>query len=111
MTTTYPPGRSLVSEFMPDEAVHRRQLARAVNQAMVGHTNTSMFVTLTASAATTLITDARISIQTCVILMPQTADAAAALATTYVTCAKGVATINHANNTQTDRTFTVAIQG
>ncbi len=107
----YPAGRQLVPEFMPDEAVHRRQLARAVNQAMTGHTNTTLFVTLTVSAASTTITDARISLQTCVSLMPQTANAAAALATTYTTCAKGVATINHANNTQADRTFTVAIQG
>ena len=111
MTTTYPAGRRLAQEYMPDEKQHRRELARAVNQAMVGHTNTTLFVTLTASAATTTITDSRISLQTCVALMPQTANAAAALATTYTTCGKGVATINHANNTQADRTFTVAIQG
>lgn len=73
-------------------------------------------VTLTASAATTKITDIRLSPQSLVMFDPKTANAATELygGTMYVLTANrgdGEWTISHANNTQADRTFQIAIVG
>lgn len=111
MTVSYFPGRQLVQEYMPNEGQHRREIARTLNLAMKGQTNNSMSVTLDPSVAATVVTDARISLQTCLILQPTTANAAAAIPTTYAVCEAGLATIHHANNAQTDRIFTVSISG
>ena len=46
MSQTYFAGRPLVNETMPDEAQHRRELARAVNNNTNGLTNESMSLTL-----------------------------------------------------------------
>lgn len=63
-------------------------------------------VTLTASATTTTVTDKSITSESVIALMPTTANAAAALGTTYVSArSKGSFTLTHANNAQTDRTF------
>ena len=73
-------------------------------------------VTLTAGAASTAVTDIRVSPQSVLLWHPRTANAAAELAngTMYVTDANmgnGTYTITHANNAQVDRTFRVAIVG
>ena len=73
-------------------------------------------VTLTAGAASTAVTDIRVSPQSVLLWHPRTANAAAELAngTMYVTdanMANGSYTITHANNAQVDRTFRVAIIG
>lgn len=73
-------------------------------------------VTLTAGAASTAVTDIRVSPQSVLLWHPRTANAAAELAngTMYVTDANmgnGTYTITHANNAQVDRTFRVAIIG
>lgn len=65
-------------------------------------------VTLTASAASTVVETTRtefVDSNSIVTLSPKTANAASALATTYIVPAKGKFTITHANNAQTDRTF------
>ena len=65
-------------------------------------------VTLAANAATTTLTDDRISYDSPILLQPTTSNAAAALATTYISETgrkNGSATITHANNAQTDKTF------
>jgi len=100
-----------VQEELPDDRQHRREIARTVNTLLRGQDNSSMQVTLVAGATQTVVTDARISLQTCVTLMPTTANAAAAIPTTYVVCEKGKATIYHDNDTTTDRIFTMGIQG
>lgn len=73
-------------------------------------------LTLTASAASTTLSDIRISKYSALIFDPLTANAAAELAagTLYVTTANrsdGTATVTHANNAQTDRSFRVLIIG
>lgn len=70
-------------------------------------------VTLTPGATTTTIKDARIGGTSIIQLCPTTANAAAALATTWITVPplKTIATINHANSAQTDRTFDYIIIG
>ena len=111
MSVTLFPAHPSVEADLPNERQHRRQIAKVLRSAMRGQLNCSLSVTLTESATTTTITDARISTQTCISLMPTTANAANALATTYITCTQGSATITHASDTSTDRTFTAALIG
>lgn len=66
-------------------------------------------VTLTASATTTEVTNLAVGATSHVFLSPKTANAAAALATTYVTCSRYTITITHANNSQTDRDFSYQV--
>lgn len=114
MATFY--GYQPVQEIYPDEKEHRRKLAQAVNQALSGKLNAVNEVTLTAGAASTTFTDDRLSVNSFIGLMPRTANAAAELGngTLYIADAgrlSGSAVITHANNAQTDRTYTVLIIG
>lgn len=62
-------------------------------------------VTLTANATTTTVTLYGCSSTSIVLLSPLTANAAAAIATTYIVPAKGQFVINHASAATTDRKF------
>lgn len=85
---------------------------QAINQLIQGRSNAVSEVTLTAGATTTTVTGENINENSRPFLFPKTANAAAALATTYaVTTSAGVVTVTHANNAQTDRTFHVLIIG
>ena len=96
--------------YIEDKDALQRQLVDVVNRLLLGKTNNTGTVTLTANAATTTLTDARISGQSVILLMPTTANAAGALATTYLnTFTKGSCVINHANNAQSDKTFTYVV--
>lgn len=95
----------------PDQKEWQRFTAEAINQVIDGKINTINTVTLTANATETTITDSRIGPGSVILLCPKTANAAAALATTYMTTGDQTATVNHANNAQTDRTFCYAILG
>ena len=95
-----------------DEARHRREMAGVINNLLKGKMNVSGTLTVTANAATTTLTDNRIGPASVVLLMPTTANAAAALANVYFTAfTKGSCTVNHANNAQTDRAFKYAVIG
>lgn len=103
-----------------DEKAHRRIIAGAINEIENGKITSTGTVTLTASAATTSVTDRRVGIDSYINFMPRTANAAAELAagTMYVKTTDVITTtdpptftINHANNAQTDRTFTYVILG
>lgn len=85
--------------------------ALAINELTQGRSNAHGTVTLTANAASTVVTNANCAAGSHVGLSPTTANAAAALATTYWVAANGSFTITHANNAQVDRIFTYAIQG
>ena len=107
-------GFPLAPETNTNELEHRRTIAKVANLAMKGKINALTQVTLAAGVATTTLTDERISSQSFIGLSPLTANAAAALATTYfpqATQFNGQTVINHANNAQTDRTFNVIIIG
>lgn len=106
-------GRPRVSEFQPDEGQHRRQIARALNEALAGRLDCTKLVTLTEDVTTTTVTDARININTAVLAMPTTANAAAEIGAggMYFTTANGSVVVTHANNAQTDRTFMLAFIG
>lgn len=82
------------------------RIVGAVRQLMEGRSNATGAVTLTAAATTTAVTAVSCAAGSTVLLQPTTANAAAALATTYIgTVANGSFTITHANNAQTDRSY------
>lgn len=90
------------------------RLVDVVNRSLQGKLNATVDVTLAAGAASTTITDARISIVSYLQFTPLTADAAAEQASgnMYVSAQQsGQATITHTNNAQTDRSFRVLIIG
>lgn len=109
MTT---PGYPTAPEAWSNEVEHRRKIARTSNLALGGKLNAVTQITLTANSATTTVTDARIGASTFFGFQPLTADAAAALGGLYVSSqANGTATLAHANNAQSDRTFRVLLIG
>lgn len=105
-------GFPAVSPFDDDEARHRREIASVLNNVVQGKLNNVGTLTLTANAASTTLTDARIGAKSTVLLMPTTANAAGALTTTYFdTFSDGSCTVHHANNAQADKTFRYAVVG
>ena len=89
-----------------DLAEWLRQTVQAVRRIMDGKINATGTVTLTNGTATTTLTDALIGNDTVILFMATTANAATDLANLYVTGrTTGAATLNHTNNSQTDRTY------
>lgn len=89
-----------------NEEEHRIKLAQAINALLAGKTNARSTVTLTANTASTTVTDARIAAESLILLCPTTANAAAALSSTYQSSAtSGSLVLTHANTATTDRTF------
>lgn len=91
-----------------------RDISEVVNNILDGNTNNKGSVTLTASAASTAVTDLRAGPESVILLMPTTANASAEIGagTIYVSArTKQAFTLTHANNGQTDRTFKYAIIG
>ena len=89
-----------------------RQIAEVVNRTIDGKLNSTGSVTLTASATSTVVAEARSGPDSVVLFMPTTANAAAELATMFVSSrGKQTFTITHANNGQTDRTFKYVVIG
>lgn len=116
MAIVSPRGTQYTSPAVPlvwsDESEHRRKIAEGTERALEGKIRSTGTVTLTASSATTTLSDIRIGSQSVILFMPTTANAAAELATMYVSARTDEsATITHANNAQTDRTFGYAILG
>lgn len=101
----------------PSGTDDKREVATAVNQAIKGKLNSFGTVTLTHDAASTTVANALVSKTSVILLMPQTAHAAAELGngTAYIAPADIVSEtsfkITHANNSQTDRTFGYIILG
>lgn len=101
-----------MTQALPPQGAEPRSVARVVNDILQGKLNAVMTVTLTQNATSTTLTDPRITASSFVGLMPMTANASGALATTYVSArASGSATFTHANNAQTDRNFVVLVIG
>lgn len=91
-----------------------RRLADFGNEVLHGGINNVLDVTLTANAATTTVTDSRIGSSTRPVLQAKTANAAAEVGagTIWVaTPTQFTVVINHANNAQTDRTFSMSLSG
>lgn len=89
-----------------EQGIHR--IVDILRQLIEGRSNAVGSVTLTANAATSTVTANACGPNSAVFLFPQTANAAAALATTYIapaTVTPRQFIITHANNSQTDKTF------
>lgn len=100
--------RSVPTKF-PNSEEHRRRLAVAINSMMVGRIKTNSTFTLTADAATTTVTDLNTHVDSVILAMPTTANAAAE--NLWFTVSKNSFVVNHANNSQTDRTFSYIVLG
>ena len=91
-----------------------REVATIVNNILDGKINSTGTVTLTASAATTVVTEDRTGATSVILFMPTTANAAAEQAAggMFVSSrGKQTFTITHANNSQADRTFDYIVIG
>jgi hypothetical protein len=99
---------------LPYVADDGREIALVVNNILDGKLNSTGSVTLTASAASTAVTDERAGYDSVILFMPTTANAASEQAAggMYVSSrGKQTFTITHANNAQSDRTFAYIIIG
>lgn len=100
------------SQKLAPREVNLQKIVLSINQMMDGRTDNFGSVTLTSGTTTTTITDARASENSTVVLSPRTANAAAAIGTTYVSAKNnGSFVLTHANNGQTDKTFDYALIG
>lgn len=99
-------------ELEHDGSAWARRVADTVNAMLRGRSNSVGTVTLTAGATSTVVTDNRFQSQMTVILTPTTANAATAIATTYLSSrGVGTFTLTHANTADTDKTFLYARLG
>ncbi len=88
------------------------KLSRAINNILNGKTNNIGTVTLTTGVTSTIVVDSRVGYNSVIILSPTTANAVAAISTTYVsTYGDGTFTITHASGASVDRTFKYTITG
>lgn len=82
------------------------RIVQAIRELIQGRSNATKRVTLTPNATTTVVTAKNCSKDSEIFLSPRTANAAAAVATTYISSVgQGTFTITHANNAQVDKTF------
>ena len=87
-------------------------IVSTVNELADGRSNNVGSVTLTPGATTTVVSFANASIGSAICLSPRTANAAAAIPTTFISVKlNGSFTLTHANNAQVDRTFDFACVG
>lgn len=93
-----------------------QKVSTVINNLLRGKLNAITTLTLDANVASTTLTDARISVQSVIVPVPTTANAATELAngTLYQPTAgrvNGSRSFTHANNAQTDRAFDLLIIG
>ncbi len=88
------------------DAQQLQRVAESINGLIDGKLDVARIVTLDAGVTSTAVDDNRFESNMIPWLTPTTANAAAALATTYVSArTKGGFTLTHANAGTTDRTF------
>lgn len=86
--------------------VQLQRHAESINGLIAGKLDVTGEVTLTAGVASTVVEDNQFESNMVPVLIPTTANAATALATTYLSARdKGSFTLTHANNAETDRTY------
>ncbi len=93
-----------------------KKIILSLQQLAAGRSNSTGIISLAISAASTTVTDENCAVGSTVILSPSTAHAAAEVAagTLFIpiaTIANGSFVIQHANNSQGDRTFRYALHG
>lgn len=88
------------------------QIATTVNEQLKGRANNVGEVTLDASVTTTTISDIRIKQTMTAVLIPRTANAAAAMTNVYISAvADGSITLTHSSTATVDRTFDYVLHG
>lgn len=98
-------------QLSPEERNPQR-IVDAVRQLVEGRHNAADRFTLTPGATTTIVTHPNCSRDCEPQFSARTANAAAALATTYISAvSQGQFTVTHANNAQVDRTFGFTCSG
>lgn len=99
-------------ELPPSGDATPRERDFAINQLIQGRSNAVRSITLTPNATTTIVALNTINASSGVFLFPQTANAAAAVATTHAqVVAAGVVTITHTSAATSNRTFFMLIIG
>jgi hypothetical protein len=97
---------SRVATRSVDDHQQLQRIAESVNGLIDGKLDVTGTLTLEDGATSTVILDNKFESNMVPVLIPTTANAAGALATTYLSArAKGSFTLTHANNAQTDKTF------
>jgi hypothetical protein len=88
------------------------RIVQSIRELFEGRSHAVGTVTLRANQTTTTVSDENCGAGSYPQLEAMTANAAAARATTYISAVAAKSfTITHANNAQTDRTFSYAIRG
>src|SRR5438477_6510123 len=90
------------------------RIVRAIRELFEGRRNTTGSLTLTASAASTIVKHLNFGIDSVPLLVPKSANAVAEMGNgpIYVSArANGSFTLTHANNAQIDRIFLYAFDG
>jgi ABC-type phosphate transport system substrate-binding protein len=103
-----------VDDFVSDQRLHLRNLARASNQLLIGKQNITIDMTLRANFATTTIVDPRIGYSSAVFpAMATTVNAASAIVAGiwFDTQKTGSIVAHHANSANTDQTIRFIIVG
>lgn len=100
-----------IQALMPQSAT-TLQIVTTTNELLKGRGNNVGSVTLIASVTTTTISDIRIKQTMTAVLIPRTANAAAALTNVYISAvADGSITLTHSNTATIDRTFDYILHG
>lgn len=100
--------------FLHQGETNLTDIVRSIRELWQGRTLSGGEFTLTANAASTVVQAPNCGEGNRVFLIPRTAHAAAALATTYIDpddVVRGQFTVQHANNSQTDRDFGYECRG
>jgi hypothetical protein len=103
-----------MTAFVPGTGGTLTDAIRSIQQLSQGRSNGVGTVTLAVSATSTTVTDPNCAAGTVPILVPTTANAAAALATTFIptaTIANGSFVIQHGSAISVDRIFLYAFHG
>ncbi len=97
---------------IPDTGQHLRLVSTSLNNTINGKLNSTGTITLTASATSTTLTDARIGGNSVILFMPTTANGRTALNGLHVSArANGSATITHASSGNTDQNLSYCVIG
>lgn len=88
-----------------------REVSERVNRILSGKINSHGLIALTAASATTTLTNLNIGLDSKIFFAPLSANAKAEGTPWQAITAAGSATLNHANNAQTDRTYAYLVIG
>ena len=99
---------------LADTELWARDVTEWSRRVMRGKLNNTALFTMTANAASTTFADERIGIETHLVFSPTTANAATALASTFVAegaRGNGTVVVTHPNDSNTDKTYRVSFHG